>query len=155
MSEEDCQMASFSTTWLRLLRQLFESFLGFWITSHLKITLMQLRKHETVSALSYLTFFNVLHIWECPGHPYLQSTDSMINKVRETLIICCLYQSCMLLVSYINCIGSATQKPLFISVPPCMVPHPSSRSLATLKRSGSLGTRLNVYIYIMYDNCRY
>ena len=27
MSKEDCQMVSFSTTWLRLLRQLFELFL--------------------------------------------------------------------------------------------------------------------------------
>ena len=33
--------------------------------------------------LRFLDFCNVLHIWECPGHPYIliESTDSMISEV--------------------------------------------------------------------------
>ena len=42
---------------------------------------VKVRKLHSLSALRYLTFYNVLHIWECPGHPYnvlIESTDSMI-----------------------------------------------------------------------------
>ena len=67
---EDCQMARFSTTWLRLLRRLFELFLGFLDSKSAEITF---RKRETVSVLSYLAFCNELHIWECPGFDYLPS----------------------------------------------------------------------------------
>ena len=34
------------------------------------------RKFENVSRLSILSICFVLRIWECPGQPYLESTDS-------------------------------------------------------------------------------
>jgi hypothetical protein len=44
---------------------------------------VKVRKLHSLSALRYLTSYNVLHIWECPAHLYIQSLPTMIMVLES------------------------------------------------------------------------
>ena len=67
----------FGLSGLDICDHLYECFWTCWIENLLLITNMKFREQK-FSWTELLQFSYVLHIWDCPGHPYLLSTDSMI-----------------------------------------------------------------------------
>ena len=44
---------------------------SYWIANRLGIMTVRVRSHKALTESSYMAFFIVLHLWACPGHPYL------------------------------------------------------------------------------------